>query len=61
MRVVGIVVAVLGFGSLLAFNGDNHNFGLMKWASGHQPVAGMAVGVLGLVLAGIAFLSRSGR
>lgn len=61
MRVIGVIVAVLGFGSLLAFNGDNGNIGLMSWASGHQPVAGLAVGAAGLVLAGIGFRSRSRR
>ncbi|MFC5187542.1 hypothetical protein [Actinomadura harenae] len=61
MRVLGVVVAVLGFGSLIAFNGDNDNVGPMSWASGHQPVAGIAVGLLGLVVAGLGFASRSRR
>ncbi|SEF37247.1 hypothetical protein SAMN05421837_11375 [Amycolatopsis pretoriensis] len=51
MMRIGILFAVLGFGSLVLEQFDME-FRLLSWASDMQPTFGIGLGVLGLVLIG---------
>ncbi|ALG11001.1 hypothetical protein [Kibdelosporangium phytohabitans] len=52
-EVIGIIGMVQGFGSALVTQVWGGNWALMRWALEWQPVAGIAVGVLGLLIASI--------
>jgi hypothetical protein len=51
MMRIGILFAVLGFGSLILEQFD-YEFTLISWASDMQPVFGIVLGLAGLALAG---------
>ncbi|MGK3204125.1 hypothetical protein [Amycolatopsis sp. MEPSY49] len=51
MMRIGILFAVLGFGSLVLEQFD-YEFRLLSWASDMQPTFGIGLGILGLVLIG---------
>ncbi|NBH10192.1 hypothetical protein [Amycolatopsis sp. SID8362] len=53
---IGVVFAVLGFGSLILEQFD-YEFRLIAWASDMQPWFGIALGVVGLALCGISVLA----
>lgn len=51
MRSIGVVLAVLGFGSaILNLSGANFSFRLLTLLEDYQPVAGLIIGVLGVAL-----------
>nr|WP_157527381.1 hypothetical protein [Kibdelosporangium sp. MJ126-NF4]CTQ88883.1 hypothetical protein [Kibdelosporangium sp. MJ126-NF4] len=52
-EIVGIVGMVQGFGSAIATELWNGDWTLMRWALDWQPVSGIAVGVVGLVIASV--------
>lgn len=59
MRTIGAIVAAVGFLSAVYHYTGGKNIELMKWSQGHQPLAGLAIGVAGLLIATVgAALSR---
>lgn len=54
---IGILLIVLGFGSLILENLDME-FRLMSWASDMQPAAGIIVGLIGIGLIAAAIMMR---
>ncbi|MEU7788117.1 hypothetical protein [Amycolatopsis sp. NPDC049159] len=53
---IGVVFAVLGFGSLILEQFD-YEFRLIAWASDMQPWFGIGLGVVGLALCGVSALA----
>ena len=53
---IGIIFAVLGFGSLLLEQFDRE-FVLLSWADDMQPVFGIVLGLVGLVLIGVSVVT----
>ncbi|MFI9508729.1 hypothetical protein [Nocardia sp. NPDC052566] len=50
MTRIGIWLAIFGFGSLL-LNTINYHFIILAWADDMQPVFGIALGVVGVLVA----------
>jgi hypothetical protein len=53
----GVLLVVLGFGSVL-FHYTDYQFRVLMWAEDMQPALGSAVGVAGLLLSGAAVLRK---
>ncbi|SMD19018.1 hypothetical protein [Kibdelosporangium aridum] len=58
LEVIGIIGMVQGFGSTLVTQVWGGNWQMMRWALDWQPVSGIAIGVLGLVLASIGWAGQ---
>ncbi|MBO2462563.1 hypothetical protein [Actinomadura violacea] len=61
MRTVGVIVAAVGFLSVAYHYTGGGNIELMEWSEGHQPLAGMGIGVTGLLVAGAGAVFSRGR
>ncbi|MCE7012154.1 hypothetical protein LWC34_56500 [Kibdelosporangium philippinense] len=60
-EIIGIIGMVQGFGSALVTQVWGGNWQLMNWALEWQPVSGIAIGVLGLVVASIGWAGQKRR
>ena len=47
---VGILLAVIGFGSVILHVFTRYQFGYLVWAEGAQPYLGIGLGLVGLAL-----------
>jgi hypothetical protein len=55
---VGILLAVIGFGSVILHTWTAYQFTYLMWAEGAQPWLGLGLGGIGLLLVGAPRLRR---
>lgn len=55
MEIIGIAGMIQGFGSLIVTQVWHGNWELMRWALDWQPGIGIAIGVLGLIIAAVSW------
>lgn len=59
MRTIGAIATAVGFLSAVYHYTGGENIELMEWSQGHQPLAGIGIGLAGLLVTAVgAALSR---
>ena len=62
MRSIGVVLAILGFGSaILNLSGANFSFRLLTLLEDYQPVAGFVIGLIGVALIALGMRSDKAK
>ncbi len=55
----GILLSVIGFGSVILHAFTRYQFGFLQWAEGAQPYLGLGLGLVGLALVVVPLVRRA--